>query len=180
MVKATRESLIKLTVKEITDHGYQNITLRGLAAEINATTGVVYSHFKSKNELFSAVTLSLSNDLASRDVYNDFSDSKATLIKILDDVIKWYETKPNLVHFFLANPSLDHVFDDNKLELPFFDLIYKHIENIHEQVGHDFNEREMYIRLWSFIYGYIMLLEQKMATTNPEFVTKTVELLINE
>lgn len=178
MVKATKESLVQLTIQEISKHGYQNITLRKLANEIGATTGVVYSHFTNKEDLFAAVTYALSEQMSDKEEYNDYSDSTEAIIKIGEDLIKWYMDEPNLANFFFSNPSLSNVFNGNRQGLPFIDILKRHITNIKEQTGLHFNEQVLFIQFWSFVQGYIMLLSQHMTDPNPLIIRSTVKQFI--
>ncbi|MDO5725840.1 MAG: TetR/AcrR family transcriptional regulator [Tissierellia bacterium] len=52
----TRSKILNSARKEFLAKGYNNASLRKIAANLNMTTGAIYGYFKDKNELFDEVT----------------------------------------------------------------------------------------------------------------------------
>ena len=56
----TRTALLKSGKAEFLDKGFEKASLRTICAHANVTTGALYAHFKSKNDLFCSI---VENDL---------------------------------------------------------------------------------------------------------------------
>ncbi len=56
----TRKRIVDQAVRDIREHGYGQVSLRSLAAELGLTTGSVFRHFASKEELLNAAGYEMS------------------------------------------------------------------------------------------------------------------------
>lgn len=59
----TKNDIIQLTIRKISENGSQQISLRSLLGELNLTTGSFYKHFQNKHDLFASVTQVVSSRL---------------------------------------------------------------------------------------------------------------------
>lgn len=50
-----KEEIIRVAKKEFIKSGFQKASLRDIAKEVGATTGIIYTYFKNKDELFEEV-----------------------------------------------------------------------------------------------------------------------------
>ena len=50
-MQSTRDALLRAAVAEFTGKGYESATVAGIAARAGVTTGALYTHFRSKQEL---------------------------------------------------------------------------------------------------------------------------------
>jgi AcrR family transcriptional regulator len=62
----TRVQLVQAAIKVFSARGYANATMQELAAVAGMTTGTVYNHFKTKEEVASAVAVLLADTLCRR------------------------------------------------------------------------------------------------------------------
>jgi AcrR family transcriptional regulator len=64
----TKQSILKSALNLFANYGYENTSLKDIATDLNIKTPSLYNHFKSKDELFTAVI----NDL--KDKYITYID----------------------------------------------------------------------------------------------------------
>lgn len=61
-----RKSILKAAEKEFLNKGFRNASLRQIAEHVDGTTGVIYTYFKNKDELFRILVLPASQLLEKR------------------------------------------------------------------------------------------------------------------
>ncbi|MFA8451063.1 MAG: TetR/AcrR family transcriptional regulator [Bacteroidales bacterium] len=50
-----KEEVVRVAKREFLENGFQKASLRNIAKEVGATTGIIYTYFKNKDELFEEV-----------------------------------------------------------------------------------------------------------------------------
>lgn len=53
--RSTQKKILRCGKQEFLQHGFQNASLRNIAAAAGLTTGAIYTYFKDKNALFEAI-----------------------------------------------------------------------------------------------------------------------------
>ena len=67
-----KEEIVRVAKKEFLVHGFQKASLRNIAKEVGATTGIIYTYFKNKDELFEEIVRPVMNFAEHR--FKDLSD----------------------------------------------------------------------------------------------------------
>ncbi len=94
----THELILKSALKNFSENGFRNASIRNICKEAGVTNGAFYAHFKSKEDLFSALVsekLKLFND-----TYQNLSEMD---IKSSEDVLHIFEMSygsiETLIHY---------------------------------------------------------------------------------
>ncbi len=98
----THESILRSAMKHFTEDGFRDASIRNICRDAGVTNGAFYSHFKSKDELFSALVSGCLDRFM--DTYNDLSEIK---IESADDVVNVfrmsYSSVETLIHYVYEN-----------------------------------------------------------------------------
>jgi AcrR family transcriptional regulator len=164
MVRAAVDSerrLLAETVKAIELHGYRNISLRDIASSAGLTTGALYRHFPTKEDLLVRAGYVVSADLAER-VLPDGAEYEDAFYELLDigfGLFSLMRTEPNLVDFFFYGPLYENVAKGvYEGEQPVF---LSRMRQIIERASHQYvnagDPDLLFTQVWSFIQGYSSL-----------------------
>lgn len=101
----TRQKILLAAMQEFSEQGYENASLNTICAEHNISKGIIYHHFKSKDELyllcvaecFHAMTVYLKNTLP---VLSGSAEQKLQ---------KYFDVR---LHFFVDNPLYFGIISD--------------------------------------------------------------------
>lgn len=94
----THELILKSALKNFSENGFRNASIRNICKEAGVTNGAFYAHFESKEDLFSAL---VSEKLK---VFNDtYQDLSEMYIKSAEDVLHIFEMSygsiETLIHY---------------------------------------------------------------------------------
>ncbi len=85
------EKIVAAAIKEFTEHGYENASMRRIAAEVGLTVGALYRHFPSKEEMFAALVQSTIGELMTK--YREFCEQGYEVMKCGDVQKLWNESE---------------------------------------------------------------------------------------
>lgn len=105
----TRERIMAAAVTVFAGKGFQRASLDEIAAEAGLTKGAIYWHFRSKNDLFSALledrfqrnTAPLSAELAQAIANSEVGQRQQAVAAILQGVLKRFQDDPDWPRLFL-------------------------------------------------------------------------------
>ncbi len=182
----TKLDIIALTSRAIQEDGYQSISLRQLLAKLHLTTGAFYKHFPSKEALFRQTAVSISqrlSKLAIRSIDESNPDPLSNLIDLGEFIIQQMRDNANLIDFLFFNPAIIPIYSHNAKAQESFDLLSLTKQLIHNLVLNDpplETENAIFIKIWSFIQGYGLLVRNGAAVYDRHFLTTTARQLIGE
>jgi len=117
----TKKSILKAAKKEFLKKGFRNASLRDIAVNANGTTGVIYTYFKNKDELFEHLVRPVTAVLESRLATNVLSIQEAKEetgidpeswftqnLKFLIDLIENYPNEMKLLFLKSEGSSLQN------------------------------------------------------------------------
>ena len=104
------EKIIKAAAKEFLEQGFENASMRKIAAEVGLTGGALYRHFAHKEEMFAALVEPAIDDLMFK--YKEFCDRGYEVMKCCDIQKLWNESESETK--WLMNFIYDH-YDEFKL-----------------------------------------------------------------
>ncbi len=89
----TRKNLILNTAKELfAEKGFSNVTLNDIATVIEFSKGTIYTHFKSKEEIYALILLNHLNVLLTnlKEAAKTYKNTASCIRNCLDTYIKFY------------------------------------------------------------------------------------------
>lgn len=177
-MKLTDQDIIEATIEWIDKDGYKNFSLRKLAQKLQITAAAIYKHFKNKNELFAAATKQLSADFINHLPVEDTQTSKERLLTIAQHFCQQFEEKTNLMDFLFFNPqALLALNPQNADKYPFL----KEVKGLIHAVNRgEVDDQALFIKLWSFIQGYALLIKNHIADYNSELVSSSLKELLGD
>ena len=104
------EKIIKAATEEFLEYGFENASMRRIAAEVGLTVGALYRHFSSKEEMFAALVEPTLEELM--DSYRNFYERGYEVMKCRDLKKLWNDSESETK--WLMNFIYDH-FDEFKL-----------------------------------------------------------------
>ena len=104
-----RARLMSAAATEFGAHGYRGASLRGIAAGAGVTTPVIYDHFDSKAELYSAVAWALADDLLAHWSKAALGSAEETLRATVAAIFSWAEANPSGWRILFADVPSDPV-----------------------------------------------------------------------
>jgi AcrR family transcriptional regulator len=102
-----RARLFAAAAAEFGAHGYGGASLRAIAATAGVTTPVIYDHFESKAELYSAVAWQLADDLLAHWSKVVEGSAEDVLRATIAAIFGWAETNPNGWRILFADVPSD-------------------------------------------------------------------------
>lgn len=101
----THARILESAMKHFNEAGFRNASIRNICRDAGVTNGAFYSHFKSKDELFSALVEGCLNQFTQ--TYRDFCDVK---VESREDVIRVFEMSytsvETLLHYVYENKDV--------------------------------------------------------------------------
>ena len=83
--------IIAAAVREFTEYGFENASMRRIASEVGLTVGALYRHFPNKEEMFAALVEPTINELMSK--YREFCEQGYEVMKCGDVHKLWDESE---------------------------------------------------------------------------------------
>ncbi|MCP9333705.1 TetR/AcrR family transcriptional regulator [Lentilactobacillus hilgardii] len=177
----TKNNIVTLTIRKIKETGYQGISLRKLLAELHLTTGSFYKHFDSKDDLFRTVTATLSERLSqqARQTATKEKDPLVQLIDLGEFIIIQFKKQPNLMGFLFFNNSILDLYQHNGTShFPLLDDTHQLIKKIMAVYPTHDCEKTLFVKVWAFIQGYAMLIQNNAADYDRVLLTNTAKEMI--
>jgi AcrR family transcriptional regulator len=180
-----RESLIEMGLKLYNEEGADKFSIRKVAALCNVSHAAPYKHFKSKEELISAISeyvfSNFENSLS--EIFEKYKDDPYERIIELGKKYVWFMVEnPDYLKFaFLQNCESEIVIEENKLkgeEYGSFNVFrncaidfLKSINIKEEQYAQDI------IAMWSIVHGLAIMLSYKTFTYKGNYMELVENIL---
>ncbi|WP_031496003.1 TetR/AcrR family transcriptional regulator [Bryobacter aggregatus] len=131
-----RCAILDAAIRLFSGRGFRGVTTRELAASVGVSEPVLYQHFPSKKDLYTAI-LEASKDQGYVDALSGLarvasgSDDREFFTHLAREMIVWHETKPELIRLKLfsaleGHESMDEL--NEKQHKPFLDIITGYIQ----------------------------------------------------
>lgn len=183
----TRERTIHFVIDEISKIGYANISLRNIAKKQDISAAALYRHFQGKDDLLNTVLVEVSHivyELYQKEIgkIGNSTNSKHNLILFGKTILQMLEEKPLLMDFLFFSPyALSAYQDIENLNTPF--LLLKEYNRLVEQLVIEYNPtveaKTLFIKLWSFIQGYSLLVTNKIVDYDEILLESTLKDMLN-
>lgn len=176
-MKLTNQIILKQAIIEIKNSDYQNFSMRKLATKLDTTAAAIYKHFKNKDDLFKEMTVYLSNQFAQNLKLDEAASAEVQLLEIAQQFCENFENNTNLMDFLFFNPQAAIAMNIQNQDFKFFNLVK---ELVHQVNSMNDTDNNLFIKLWSFIQGYALLIKNKVITYDPDLVKTTLTELLGE
>ena len=180
---STKNDIVDLAIRMITENGYQSISLRKLLGRLHLTTGSFYKQLASKDALFEAASIRISQRFTEQaaKAIGHSPDAMTRLIDLGEFVVQKIASQPFLTDFLFFNPSTASIYSSTE-EAPHFellDLTHQVIDSLSESPENTNSEGDLFIKLWSFIQGYGLLIRNGAVRYNRQFLKSVAYQLID-
>ena len=169
-----RKNLILNTAKDLfTEKGFSSVTMDDIATAIEFSKGTIYTHFKSKEEIYAVILLDHLNRLLIQ--LKEMPTTSPTIAgcirSCLDTYIKFYKTHREYFHllFFIDLYSNQHRIPGDLLKeiqrqkiaclIELQNVIKKGMDS--KEIRKDFPFTQIALVLWGMTNGVIHLLESR-------------------
>lgn len=186
--KDTRERIIQSVVNDISQNGYENISLRDVAKKHNITAAALYKHFQGKDDLLRTVLAEVSQNVYElyqirKEEFGKDTTSKDDLLMIGKSIMNMFAEKPLLMEFLFFSPyALETYQDMQEVNTPF--LLLKEFKHLVRQFvveyGLTTDEKTLFIKLWSFVQGYSVLVTNKIVDYDENLFTSTLNDFVDK
>ena len=130
-----RNAILETAIRLFAERGFRGVTTRELAAAVGVSEPVLYQHFPSKKELYSAIIEASKDEgyttaLASLKQMAAGGNDEEFFRHLAHAMICWHETKPDLIRLKLFSALEGHeLMQDlhDKQTKPFVDIITGYI-----------------------------------------------------
>ena len=167
-----RKALILDTAKQLfTRKGFVNVTLEDIAKEIEYSKGIIYSHFKSKEELYAQILLEQLNALLNflKEAVEASQNTKDGIKLCLDAYMKFYSQHKE---YFQLLFFIDMVSSHYRIPLVLIKAIqakkhacFSELEYLlrkgkeSQELGANLLEKNVSMALWGMLNGLLQLAE---------------------
>ncbi|WP_082602944.1 TetR/AcrR family transcriptional regulator [Lentilactobacillus kisonensis] len=178
----TKNEIIQATIRLISKNGYQQISLRNLLGSLKLTTGSFYKHFQNKEDLFRTVTKIVSAKLsnqAERTVITKNNNPLDALVALGGFMVQQFEFQPNLMDFLFFNEGIgDAYHSTGPTNFPLLDYTHQLVGEVASCYPISDSENDLFIKIWSFIQGYGILIRHKAVPYDEKLLRKAATELI--
>lgn len=178
----TKEKIIRMTEQALAKTDYTELSLRDIAkkCEISATT--MYKHFSNKDDLFQHVHSQLAEkklrDYQALNPDSDKPDFKDQILRLAIYILNEFKTVPKIMTFIFFSPYAVNTYpkkaDNSVHSLNLLDEYTKYISGLKNQYKLSESEDSLFIRLWSFLQGYSLLISQKITQIDEKIIKQTL------
>ena len=162
-----KEELISCACAMCERDGYTKLSIRSLAKESNVSQTAPYRHFKTKEDLYAAVSRHGFNKL-SKAIYVDI-DKKVTKKQIVDMAIKYIEfgLKNANTYDLMLGTAVGN-FNNHPELLESANSVYDNFRSNFSKLANDSDEVIAFkcITLWSMVHGLVGILRKVQVIAN--------------
>lgn len=172
-----KDDILKKTLEIIHLEGYHNVSTRKLGSVFNVSAAAIYRHYTNTHDLFEAA-LSVASKELSDYLRSDLAAEDSILDKLLKTANRYVsfarENKHSFDFLFLSPYSKKQVEVDHNSRydtLTLFSDLVREFKNVYQL---DDSEEMIMAQLWSFIFGYAILVRENSL----EYDERTIETMI--
>lgn len=154
VVELTKDHIVKVAVKMVSDNGWDSVNARSLAAKLGVSTKPLYRIYQNMDEIKEDIYKEINR------LYDEYLtsriDSSKVLITLLIAYVEFAQEYKNLfISLFLSNnlkwKSIDNVLDEKWNQSTIINLVNKH--------GYTFDEaKNLFMNLWLYANGLATLI----------------------
>ncbi|MCT2907656.1 TetR/AcrR family transcriptional regulator [Schleiferilactobacillus harbinensis] len=178
----TEDRIIAATIATITKRGSAAISLRQLAQHVGLTTGAFYKHFASKDDLFRAVTVTLSQQLTAQvmPLLAAAATPKEKLCLLGEQLLQASAAQPHVIDFLFFNPQATQQYQPgtDTTDFPLLTLTRQLIAATLASSASTTPPADFFTQVWSFILGYALLIKNGAAVYDRALLARTLDQML--
>lgn len=137
-----RAAIVDAAVQVFSRKGFRGATTRQLAAAVGVSEPVLYLHFHTKRDLYSAIIEKLAQSGPPRDIGGEMAvlarmgDDRAFFLRLAHGMVQWHREEPARIRLLMFSALEGHELSDlfyQRHIVPFFEAISKYIGQRIEQ-----------------------------------------------
>lgn len=177
--KEMREAILSAALKLFVQNGYDNVSIRKIAAEIEYSAATIYLYFEDKDEIFFELHNKGFAEFYARQLsIQNLTDAKARLIAHGAEYIKFAREFPEYydIMFIAISPARKiKKFENWELGSRTYDLLKLNISQCKETgMFRGYPADVVAFSLWSFVHGVSSLLVRKRLMLINDDIIKTL------
>jgi AcrR family transcriptional regulator len=119
-------AIVRSAIQLFAEKGFRGATTRELASALGVTEPVLYQHFRTKRDLYSAIIEAKARQATERvdrlRPYAESSDDRAFFVRLAELILKRYETDPEITRLLLYSSLERHELSELFFERVFADF----------------------------------------------------------
>jgi AcrR family transcriptional regulator len=136
-----RAAIVDAAVQLFSKNGFRGTTTRQLASAVGVSEPVLYLHFQTKRDLYSAIIEKLAQAGPSHDVDSEMSalartrDDFAFFLRLAEGMVQWHQEDPARIRLLMFSALEGHELSDlfyQRHIVPFYDALSNYIA---ERIG---------------------------------------------
>lgn len=177
--KAMRTAILDAALNLFVQNGYDNVSIRKIAAEIEYSAATLYLYFEDKDEIFFELhNLGFEKFYQRQLSVQSIENPKNRLIAHGGEYIKFARENPEYYDImFIGNSPAKKIkqFENWELGSRTYDLLKSNISQCKESgMFKGYPADVVAFSLWSFVHGVSSLLVRKRLTLIPDDIIKTL------
>lgn len=181
--KNLKEDIILYSLETVHKSGYQSLTLRGIAKELNVSPTAVYRHFVNIDDLFQEL-LHIESQAISSIIFENIEEEISSINQIIlsgSRLVQFAKNEVNRFDFiFLSSYSNRNVVINSKTEFPLIDRFVELVALFKETYGLNNSLEILISQLWGFILGYAIIIRESTIEFNQETIKDMVYRIANK
>jgi AcrR family transcriptional regulator len=153
-----RQAIIEAAIRLFSEKGFRGVTTRELANAVGVSEPILYQHFQTKRDIYSAIVESKSCEVEkkfepSKLMVADYAQDDRTILRqVARSISRWYEDDPALNRLLMFSSLEGHEFSD----LFFARHASTHFDSLRQYFEHrikesSFRDLDPSIAAWAFI-----------------------------
>ena len=184
----TKKIILKMTEEALTKTDYASLSLRDLAKKCGLSATTMYKHFSSKDDLFQHVHSRLANRKLEKFLKGQPSppspDSKEKILSLGIYILQEFERDPKTMSFLFFSSYAETSFlkeqTANKHNQSLLEEYAIYISELKIQYHLQESEESLFIRFWSFLQGYSLLVSNGITGFDEAVLKQTINDFIKE
>src|SRR6266496_1034079 len=131
-----RASIVEAAIRLFAEKGFRGTTTRELAAAVGVSEPVLYEHFRTKRDLYSAIIDATSQKGAGiiqalEDKYRDTDDDRGFFAEVAQLLMTWYTEGQDFIRLLLFSNLENHELKDlfhERMSMKFLQIVTSYIE----------------------------------------------------
>lgn len=180
---ATAQLIISVAIREIRRVGYQNISLREVAARAGMTTGAVYRRFSGKDELLAAAAARVDEQVAkeAEDPIHDLdSPALEVMVSIVEVLLDRFEWDGRLMSFLFSDLTFAPYWqgvNTPECQAPLLKLAQMALNRVIGEDADPQTQRDTLLKCSAFVNGYGSLIANGSVPYERQVVTDALRVL---
>jgi AcrR family transcriptional regulator len=182
-----REAIVDAAVQLFAQNGFRGTTTRQIAAAVGVSEPVLYMHFETKSELYTAIIEKVVGGCGEGRVLPDLSpanDDRRFLVSLAMSIVDWHEADPGRVRLLFYSALEGHELSDifyTRHVVPFLEAFSRYVQQRIREGA--FRKVDPHLAARTFInmvvkYGADLVIFRKAADTGANR-KKTIEAMVD-